>query len=436
MSTIYALSSGLLPSAIAIVRVSGPQTKEILLTLINKIPPARYMYYGPIIAKNGELLDNALTVFFDKKQSFTGEDSAEFHLHGGKAVVSRFLQELSKFEDVRLATAGEFSKRAFLHGKFDLIQAEGLADLIHAESESQRQLALREAEGSLSTKYSEWRKALIKIRALIEAELDFSDQEDITEGLADNIYQLVASLKQTIEEDIRLSNNASILRDGFKIVLIGSPNSGKSSLINKLAGRKIAIISEEAGTTRDAIETQLILDGHKIFITDTAGIREANNQIEKFGIEITFEKMQDADLILYIEDINNYESNILPPVNTPVWKIGNKKDISKSTNYDRWDYIISALTGENIDLIVNDLRKFVADKISEIGNFIPARERHLIILNKVVEQLTIILSEKDIELEIKSEYLRHASVLLGQLTGDVDVEDLLDVIFSEFCIGK
>ncbi|WP_336278685.1 tRNA uridine-5-carboxymethylaminomethyl(34) synthesis GTPase MnmE [Bartonella sp. CB175] len=434
MDTIFAVSSGLLPSGVAIIRLSGPHVINVVKTLCGCLPKARFMHYGNLTARDGSFLDSALTVFFPGPHSFTGEDCAEFHLHGGKAVVNRFLDELSTFSGCRIAEAGEFSRRAFIEGKLDLVQAEGLADLIEAETESQRRLAVMGTSGRLTELYRDWRQKLIKIRAFIEAELDFSDEDDVF-NVSDKIWKEVEELCHSLQEHIAEGERASILRDGLKIVIAGAPNSGKSSIMNRLAGRPVAIVTEEEGTTRDALEVKLVLKGLPVFITDTAGFRETENKIEQLGIETARQHIMDADLVILVYDMVNPKKIDLPETSAKIWHVGNKLDLYKE-NGTRWFIQFSALTGFNFDYFIKELETFCLHRISEIGNLVPARKRQLQLLKEAVREIEDSINYSSLDLSLRAEHLRRASDFLGKITGDIDVEDLLDIIFSEFCIGK
>ncbi|WP_455477040.1 tRNA uridine-5-carboxymethylaminomethyl(34) synthesis GTPase MnmE [Bartonella sp. B41] len=435
MTTIFAVSSGLLPSGVAVVRLSGPQVTHVVNTLCGCLPKARFMHYGNLTARDGSFLDSALTVFFPAPHSFTGEDCAEFHLHGGKAVVSRFLDELSTFDGCRIAEAGEFSRRAFIEGKIDLVQAEGLADLIESETESQRRLAVMGMSGRLTELYRDWRQKLIRARAFIEAELDFSDEDDIPNLVSDKIWKDVEELCCSIRNHISEGERAGILRDGLKIVIAGAPNSGKSSIINRLAGRSVSIVTEEEGTTRDALEIKVVLCGLPIFLTDTAGFRKTENKVEKIGIEIAKQHVVDADLVILVYDMKNPKKVYLPKTSAEIWHVGNKLDLSEIKG-DDFFIQFSALTGLNFDCLVKELEKFCLDRISKIGNLIPARKRQLQLLKEAVKEIEFSINYNFVDLSLRAEHLRCASNFLGKITGDIDVEDLLDVIFSEFCIGK
>ncbi|WP_375665100.1 tRNA uridine-5-carboxymethylaminomethyl(34) synthesis GTPase MnmE [Bartonella sp. TT121SHDZB] len=435
MDTIFAVSSGLLPSGVAVIRLSGPHVVDIVKTLCGCLPKARFMHYGNLTARDGSFLDSALTVFFPAPHSFTGEDCAEFHLHGGKAVVNRFLDELSTFSGCRIAEAGEFSRRAFMEGKLDLVQAEGLADLIEAETESQRRLAVMGTSGHLTTLYRDWRHKLMKVRAFIEAELDFVDEADVPNAISDKVWKDVKDLCTSLREHIIEGERASILRDGLKIVIAGAPNSGKSSIMNRLSGRSVAIVTEEAGTTRDALEIRLILGGLPVFLTDTAGFRKTENKIEQMGIEVAKQHVREADLVILVYDIGNPEKVDLPETSAEIWCVGNKLDLYEK-NDQRWSIQFSALTGLNFDCFIKELESFCHHRASEVGNLVPARKRQLQLLKEAVKEIEHSLNYHSLDLSLRAEHLRRASDFLGKITGDIDVEDLLDIIFSEFCVGK
>ncbi|WP_317992490.1 tRNA uridine-5-carboxymethylaminomethyl(34) synthesis GTPase MnmE [Bartonella gliris] len=435
MDTIFAVSSGLLPSGVAVIRLSGPHVVHIVKTLCGRLPKARFMHYGDLTARDGSFLDSALTVFFPAPHSFTGEDCAEFHLHGGKAVVNRFLDELSTFEDCRVAEAGEFSRRAFIEGKLDLVQAEALADLIEAETESQRRLAVMGTSGRLTTLYRNWRHMLIKARAFIEAELDFSDEADVPNSISDEVWRDMEKLCASLREHIAEGERASVLRDGLKVVIAGAPNSGKSSIMNRLAGRPVAIVTEEAGTTRDALEMRLVFGGLPVFVTDTAGFRETENKIEQLGIEVAKQHVRDADLVILVYDMLNPKEIELPKTSAEIWRIGNKLDLYEK-NENHWFIQFSAITGLNFDYFIKELESFCSCRTAEIGNLVPARKRQLQLLKEAVKEIESSINNHTLDLSLRAEHLRRASDFLGRITGDIDVEDLLDIIFSEFCIGK
>ncbi|WP_297322580.1 tRNA uridine-5-carboxymethylaminomethyl(34) synthesis GTPase MnmE [uncultured Bartonella sp.] len=435
MDTIFALSSGKLPAGVAVIRVSGKMAKQIVKTFLGKIPAPRVLTFGKLFSKDHQFLDSALTVFFPGPTSFTGEDCVEFHLHGGKAVVEKFLDELEQFSGCRLAEAGEFSRRAFLLGKLDLTEAEGLADLIEAETESQRRLAVMGASGKLADTYRRWRKELVNARAMIEAELDFADEEDVAGSVTDVVWEKLVELSSSISEFILKSKRFSTMRDGIKVVIAGAPNAGKSSIINRLSGRSIAIVTAQAGTTRDAIETRLVLGGFPIVLTDTAGLRETKDSIEKIGIDIAFDRVKSADLVLLVDDMVCPQPVALPKTEAEIWRVGNKADLAKGAK-NKWPIEISSKTGQGFDEFIKKLEDFVGGFSSEIGEVVTARRRQLKLLEIAAGEIDNALNCGDKDLSLTAEHLRLASDALGRITGDIDVEDILDVIFSEFCIGK
>lgn len=433
--TIFALSSGRLPSGVAVVRVSGPRVRFVLETIIGILPTPRNAAYKLFRARNGDPIDHGLVLFFPGPNSFTGEDCAEFHAHGGKAVVERLLAELGEIAGCRIAEAGEFTRRAFSNGKMDLTIAEGLADLIAAETEGQRRLALQVASGTQRELYTEWRQRLLRARAFIEAELDFADESDVPGSVSEQVWQSLALLRTEIENHIASGKRASMLHDGLHVVIVGAPNAGKSSLLNFLAGREVAIISEEAGTTRDLLEVKLDLGGIPVYVTDTAGLRETESVVEKIGIERARARMADADLVLLLEDMN--DPVVIGTEETPatLWTVGTKADLSEKAD-GGWSYRISTRTGEGLDGLLTDLQNFAEAQIGQIEDAVPTRQRHISLLRSTVGEIDKALNGTNFPLELRAENMRLASQYLGRITGDVDVEEILDVIFSQFCIGK
>ncbi|PWU75152.1 tRNA uridine-5-carboxymethylaminomethyl(34) synthesis GTPase MnmE [Ochrobactrum sp. POC9] len=433
--TIFALSSGRLPSGVAVVRISGPKVRFVLETIIGSIPAPRYAAYKLFRDRNGDSVDRGLVLFFLGPNSFTGEDCAEFHLHGGKAVVEKLLSEMGELPGCRIAEAGEFTRRAFSNGKMDLTIAEGLADLIAAETEGQRRLALQVASGTQRELYTEWRQRLLRARAFIEAELDFADESDVPGSVSNQVWQSLALLKGEIESHIASGKRASMLRDGLHVVIVGAPNAGKSSLLNFLAGREVAIISEEAGTTRDLLEVKLDLGGIPVYVTDTAGLRETDSSVEKIGIERARARMADADLVLLLEDMSDPIEVMPDETSAILWKIGTKADL-KGESSGNWSYRISTKNGEGLDGLLNALQSFAEVQIGQIEDAVPTRQRHINLLRSTVAEIDRAISGTNLPLELRAENMRLASQHLGRITGDVDVEEILDVIFSQFCIGK
>ncbi|KAA6205420.1 MAG: tRNA uridine-5-carboxymethylaminomethyl(34) synthesis GTPase MnmE [Candidatus Tokpelaia sp.] len=440
MATIFALSSGALPAGVAVIRLSGGQARVLVQKFCGQVPKPRNMALLPIKTAQGEMLDKGLVSYFPAPHSFTGEDCAEFHLHGSKALISRFLAELGEQEQCRPAEAGEFARRAFANGKIDLTQAEGLADLLTAETESQRKLAMQGASGALKKLYRDWRQRLIKARAMIEAELDFAEEEEVKEAVFTQTEQDLAALHQDLQQHIAQAKTAYIMRDGLKIVIAGAPNAGKSSFINRLSGRSAALVSSKAGTTRDALEIRLIIEGIPVLVTDTAGLRQTTEQIEQMGVETACARIKEADLVLYLADMHaeTSEDNMavaLPATKAEIWSIGNKLDLGVGAR-EKWPFQLSVETGLGWAEFMQKLQQFCREKTHRTAAILPARSRQLHLLKTAAAELDKALHSKNAGLELQAEYLRYAANALGRITGDIDVEDLLNVIFSEFCIGK
>ena len=326
MDTIYALSSGSLPSGVAVVRLSGPQAGAVITALAGALPEPRKAALRSIRGRNDSEIDRGLVLWFPGPGSFTGEDSAEFHLHGGRAVVDRLLEELSGFDGLRMAETGEFSRRAFANGKFDLTEAEGLADLIASETEAQRVLALSQASGALKELYEDWQRRLLHARAMIEAEIDFADEEDVPGSVSEQVWADMAALSNEMTDHLAGAKRANAVREGFRIVIVGAPNAGKSSLMNALAGSDVAIVSEEPGTTRDVLEARLSIGGQLVIVIDTAGIREDAGAVEAEGIRRALARAAEADLVLHLSETGSWDA-IADVENAPIWRIATKADL-------------------------------------------------------------------------------------------------------------
>lgn len=437
--TIYALSSGSLPSGVAIVRISGARTRSAIETLCLSVPEPRMAVLKTIRNQNDLVIDKALVLFFPNPHSFTGEDCAEIHLHGGRAVVSACFDALSAFDGFRTAEAGEFTKRAFDNGKIDLTEAEGLADLISAETEMQRKLAIQQSDGVLKELYEGWAARILRSRALIEAELDFSDEDDIPGSVSDQVWLDVSQLSKEISAHLEKSRAGEITRSGFSIVIAGAPNAGKSSLLNVLAGRDVAIVSDERGTTRDVLEVRLDLGGHLVIIKDTAGIRETENKVEREGIRRAERELEIADLVLHLIDqveLDNSTSKALNLSHTRVLKIRTKSDVEQTTDSEVFDLSISTKTLAGIDELLEKVEYLLSRSIPADDFVIPTRQRHIDLLVNTKSELQRASELVTAPIEIRSEHLRVAQDSLGKITGRSDVEDLLGVIFSEFCVGK
>jgi tRNA modification GTPase len=435
--TIFALSSGRLPSGVAVVRISGPQTRFVIETICGSLPEPRNAAFRSFKDWKSDPIDRGLVLYFPAPYSFTGEDCGEFHLHGGKAVIDAMLSALYAFEGCRMAEAGEFTRRAFANGKFDLTVAEGLADLIAAETDSQRRLALQISSGAQAQLYASWRTELIGARALIEAELDFADESDVPGSVSDQVWQSMRELAERIRKHVADGKRGAIVRDGFRVVIVGAPNAGKSSLLNALAGSDVAIVSDEPGTTRDLIEIKLDLAGLPVLVTDTAGLRATEGQVEKIGIGRALERASAADLVLALTDLSNPIAPALNDIeNAVMLRIGTKSDLAPAPAAAVYDLNISMRTGTGLD----DLLKVLTDRAElaagSLSDPLPTRRRHLELLVETEREIYTAIREDTAPLEVRAEFLRRASHALGRITGDVDVEDILDAVFSQFCIGK
>ncbi|AGB43340.1 small GTP-binding protein domain protein [Mesorhizobium australicum WSM2073] len=437
--SIVALSSGRLPAGVAVVRISGPQTRFVVETIVCGMVKARAAVLRRFRAPDGTVLDNGLVLFFPGPASFTGEDVAEFHVHGGRAVVARMVETIAGFEGVRHAEPGEFTRRAFFNGKVDLVETEALADLVNAETEAQRRFAIQNAGGAQSALYLGWRRRLIHARAMIEAEIDFADEDDVPGSVSDTVWSDVRSMISEIDRHIVGFHAAEIIRDGFEVVILGAPNAGKSSLFNALAQRDAAIVTDEPGTTRDLLEVVLDLRGLRVRLTDTAGLREAPGKIEAIGIEKARAKADCADLLLLLEDAADPKDAGPLPMSTPALRVGTKLDLlDKRATQDaagRYEFGISVIDGTGVDGLLAEIGRRAAEAAGVSGDVLPSRLRHVELLDAANRHLHRAADER-MPQELRAEELRLAADRLGRIVGAVDVEDLLDVIFSRFCIGK
>ncbi|RUM09945.1 tRNA uridine-5-carboxymethylaminomethyl(34) synthesis GTPase MnmE [Rhizobium chutanense] len=433
--TIFALSSGPPPSGVSIVRISGPLTRDLLIRLVGSVPADRLVSYRTIRTRNNQPIDNGLVLFFPAPNSFTGEDVAELQIHGSRAVLAALFHALGDVPGVRMAVEGEFSRRAFENGKLDLVEVEGLADLIGAETEMQRRLAIEQSAGGLSAIYDSWAERLTRARALIEAELDFPDEDDVPGSVSDMVWTDMERLRSEIEEHLAAASAGEIIRDGFKVVIAGAPNAGKSSLLNALTRRDVAIVTEIAGTTRDVLQVDLDIDGYLIKLYDTAGLREADDRVEIEGVRRARVALRDADLVLLLVDMAN---PVVPDDldrASPHVTVGTKKDLIGIIS-DQYDLQISTATGDGLPELRRLIGTIVAERFGGLSMAIPSRNRHKDSLAKCLWALDAAISQTDVNLELRTEQLRVAADFLGRITGRVDVEQLLGVIFSEFCIGK
>lgn len=435
--TIFALSSGGLPSGVAVVRVSGADALRVAAALAGPDITARTATLRTIRSRNNDIIDKGLVLTFPGPNAFTGENCVEFHLHGGQAVVHRLLNELAGMPGLRHAEAGEFSRRAFENGKADLVEMEGLADLIAAETEMQRRLATEQSFGGLSSLYAGWADQLTRARALIEAELDFADEDDVPGSVSDQVWAMVARLNSEMDVHLRQADQGEIIRNGLKVVIVGPPNAGKSSLMNVLAGSELAIVTEIAGTTRDVLHVDLDIGGYLVRLYDTAGLRETDERVEQEGIKRALRAAESADILLHVEEIGQSTIQSPPAGLAKLIRIGNKIDKHAGTAaLGNYDLCISTVDGTGLDALKQVLIRDLEHLTQHAGFALPVRTRQIGHLKAAQACLEEALARHHLELDVRSEFLRMAGHELGKVTGRVDVEQLLDVIFSEFCIGK
>ncbi|WP_446653332.1 tRNA uridine-5-carboxymethylaminomethyl(34) synthesis GTPase MnmE [Blastomonas sp.] len=429
-ATIYALSSGAPPAALAIIRISGPDAGAALAALAGALPePRRASLRTLRDPASSDILDRALVLWFPGPDTATGEDLAELHLHGGRAVVRAVEAGLSAMEGLRLAEPGEFTRRAFLNGRMDLAEAEGLSDLLFAETEAQRVAAIRMASGHLSRQVEAWRREVLRLSALLEAELDFSDEDDVPEHAVDAVGEGISTLAGEI--DLTLARpRAERLRDGIRVVLAGPPNAGKSTLLNALLQREAAIVSDIAGTTRDVIEAPVALGGIPFLLTDTAGLRaEGAEKIESIGIVRAQQAMAGADIVLWLGDEGE------GPDHPRLWEIEAQIDrggVSRETRRSP-RHRLSARTGEGLETLVADLIE-TARTLLPASNDVALNARQHRLLSECASALHGAEAQSD--LLLRAEGLRLARHALDQLLGRTHVEDMLDALFGAFCIGK
>ncbi len=476
--TIFALSSGRPPAAIAVVRISGPRAGDALKALTGRIPKPRQAALATV-RDAGEEIDQALMLWFPGPNSETGEDTAELQLHGGRAVVTGVLAALAKLEGLRPAEAGEFTRRAFENGKLDLTAVEGLADLVMAETQAQRRQALRQLKGLFGDRAEHWRARLIAALALVEARIDFSDQ-DVPEDLLSPALAIAHELGDEIGAVLRQGNSGERLREGMVVAIAGPPNAGKSTLLNRLARREAAIVSPFAGTTRDVIEVHLDLDGYPVTLLDTAGIRDAGDPIEMEGVRRARQRAAEADLVLWVVDIRESAAMSASQAGSSVWLIENKADLltgrnessilknehvsshklltfirglfttsrgckveSKFISNEKQSiptasyFRVSSSSGAGIDPLIARLTVAAREFLGGVEPALITRARHRGLLQAAHDALQRAQQAPAASREdLLAEELRLAAQALGKLTGRIDVEDVLDAIFRDFCIGK
>ena len=442
--TIYALSSGPGISGIAVVRVSGKNTSEVIKQITREdLPSPRVATLKKFNKINtNELIDEGVIIWFPGPNSYTGEDLAEFHVHGSRAVISALHSSISKIKNCRLAEPGEFTKIAFQNGKINLLKAESIADLVSSETEIQRKQAIKIMSGESSDQFNSWREKLLKILSHVEAKIDFPD-EDLPKDILSEIQKTSDQVSSEIEKILDDQKVGERIREGFKIAIVGPINAGKSSLLNYLSKRDVAIVSEIAVTTRDVIETHLNLDGYPVVVSDTAGIRESKNEIEKKGIKLALNRAEDADLKLVIIDVKNVDF-------TDVFKdlvkknailVVNKSDLlngklnEQIKNYDH--VLISIKNNSNLDKLISKIKNKLENKFVSHGDILITRERHRQHLEQCITHLKNFKNKNGSEeFDKAAEDLRLATRHLGMIVGKIDVEEILGSIFNDFCIGK
>jgi len=442
--TIYALSTGSGVSGLAVIRVSGKNASHVVKKITgSKLPQPRVATFKKF-NKNGQknLIDEGVVIWFPAPNSYTGEDLAEFHIHGSRAVIKAMHFAISKIKNCRLAEPGEFTKRAFQNGKINLLKAESIADLISAETEIQRNQALKIMSGKSSNKFLSWREKLLRILSHVEAKIDFPEEDlpkNITKEIQKNSIMVTNEIKKTLN-DQRVGER---IREGYKIAIVGPPNSGKSSLLNYLSKRDAAIVSEVAGTTRDVIETHLNFDGYPVIVSDTAGIRNSKNEIEKKGIKIALNRAEDADLKLVIISARNVDfTDVLKKLlNKKAILVVNKSDLVKgklNKKFKKYEHVlISIKKDSNLNKLIKKIKSKLKNNFITSEDILITRERHRQNLVNCVSHLERFQKKKlDQDFDKAAEDLRLATRQLGMIVGKVDVEELLGSIFNDFCIGK
>lgn len=443
--TIYALSTVFGKSGVGIIRISGNKAFEVISKMtdldVAKIT-GRKMYltkfYNPV---SRETLDNSLLVAFKSPASFTGENTVEINCHGSKAVIRSFLEALSLLPDFRLAEPGEFSRRSFYNGKMDLTEADGLADLIDAETALQQKVALQQMGGTLFDLYNDWRTRLVNVLSYIEAYIDFPD-EDIPQDTVQKIENGVFKILEEIKNHLQQNNVEERLRDGFRVVIAGPANAGKSSLINAVVKRNVAIVSDIAGTTRDAIEAYVDLNGFPVIFTDTAGLRESADKIEQIGIKLAKDKIAEADFCLFMFDAEKDTPEIfaeyINSINVPYVLVANKMDKISADQQRKLQkkgcILISAKENRNVNVITDKIYETFQNMYVKSSAQLITRQRYKESLSECLENLSRFNLQKEIELS--AEDIRLACRAIGKITGQVEVDEILDKIFSSFCIGK
>ena len=432
MNTIYSSASNNQKSALKIIRISGNHSNIVPSIFSFKATKPRYASLRKLYDHKNKIIDNALVIFFPGPLTATGEDIFELHFHGSIVIEKKIFQMLRKHKHFRLAEPGEYTKRAFLNGILDLTQAEGLNDLINAETENQFKLSMSQFEGLLSEKINFWRNDIVFLLSKLEALIDFSDEElplDLTKIFVEKVIALLKDMKISIKS----SSYGERLRNGFIITLIGRPNVGKSSLVNFLSHRKVAIVTQEPGTTRDVLEVLLDFEGYPIILNDTAGIRSTESEIENIGIKRALEKARKSDLILILSDDDNFTFGELK-VASNNFLIHTKSDLGASSRTDVHE--VSVKENKGIDQLIKNIVQHLRS-LNPKENALLTRERHIQAVKKASEALRrVSLTNLNTKPELAAEDLRIAATAIGSITNSIDVEEILDDIFNSFCIGK
>jgi len=426
METIFALASARGKAGVSVIRISGDLAHEVAARLCGRLPPPRHASLRRLMHE-GQILDEALVISFEPGASFTGEPSVEFQVHGGLAIVKAILETLGNIDGLRPAEAGEFSRRALENGRMDLTQIEGLADLIDAETEAQRRQAIAVMSGGLQKIADSWRERLITALALLELTIDFSD-EDVPQETSDEVMRIIQGIYSEIQMELNGYGAAELIRDGFEVAIVGAPNVGKSTLLNALAGREAAITSAIAGTTRDVIEVRMEISGLPVTVLDTAGLRDAEDIIEKIGVERAVMRAKAADMRIFLKE-NDEDLAISPE----------KGDIVVQAKADLHEDIadaVSGLTGAGLDRLVAAIGLELSSRVAGAGLVIRERHRHALNVAKTNLVTAIEILDKENQVELAAADIRATILALEVMIGRVGVEDLLEEIFSRFCIGK
>jgi tRNA modification GTPase len=440
--TIYAISSGQGRAGIAVVRFSGTACLPLVKALTGLTPTPRHAHLVDVVDPlSGDVIDRCMILSFPGPASVTGEDVVEFHLHGSAAIANKLFETARRAARVRPAEPGEFTRRAFVNGKLDLVEVEGLADLLAAQSEPQRRLAIRHFLGTASDVYEGWRRKLLAAIGLIEASIDFSDEDDVATVAITKVMGEIEGLLVDLEEALRKSSRGQLVRAGIRLVIAGPPNAGKSTLMNHLAARNVAIVSPVAGTTRDVIEVPVQLSGLPVVLVDTAGLREgAHDVVEIEGINRAHQELRDADILVWVT-APDVDCGVLPG-RTPDAIVFNKLDLSPETLIQvRNDWLpvsvlgVSLKTNEGFNELLQFLESLMRDRCGNVDDVVIVRERHAVAVGHTVDILRAILANPG-EPEILADNMRRAATYMTAITGRVEVEDFLGHIFAEFCIGK